>query len=223
MKNEMIEAAIFDMDGLLIDSEPMWKAAESSVFTSLGVDLNEVLTAKTATMTTREVAEFWYSQSPWAGKSLEAVEDDVITEVKRQILAEGTEMPSVSNTLEFFKERRIAIGLATNSPFKLISVVFNKLGIADYFDAISSSEFEARGKPAPDVYVSAAKKLGKPVEDCLAFEDSFTGLSAAKEAGMKTVVVPCLQEFEDPRFDISDLKLRSLAEFDEDCLMRLGG
>ena len=77
----MMQAVIFDMDGTLIDSEPMWKEAEKQVFSSIGVNVSEELSAKTASMTTREVTEFWHSYFPWTGKSLEQVENEVIDRV----------------------------------------------------------------------------------------------------------------------------------------------
>lgn len=69
----MIQAVIFDMDGTIIDSEPFWKEAEVEVFSSVGFKVSEKLSANTASMTTQEVTEFWYSFFPWSGKSLEQV------------------------------------------------------------------------------------------------------------------------------------------------------
>lgn len=211
----MIKAAIFDMDGLLIDSEPLWSAAEHEVFSSLGVAVTPSLAAITATMTTRDATQFWYQQQPWTGVSLKAAEDAVLTKMQKCIRHQGKAMVGVKNSLEFLAQKGVAIGLATNSPHALIDTVLNALGIAHYFQAVSSAEHEPQGKPAPDVYLSTARKLLQPPEQCLAFEDSYSGLQAAASARMKTVAIPAPTEFGQSQFALSDLSLRSLSDFGE--------
>ncbi len=209
----MIQAVIFDMDGTLIDSEPMWKEAEEQVFSAVGVDVKEELSAKTASMTTDEVTRFWYSHCPWTGKSLEQVENEVVECVESLITEKGVAMEGVNEILELFHKNNLKIGLSTNSPHRLIPVVLNKLGISDYFQAISSSEHEEKGKPHPAVYLSTVKKLQVAPEKCIAFEDSLSGILAAKEANIKTVAVPSKLEFAHSKFDVSHLKLESLLAF----------
>jgi sugar-phosphatase len=217
----MIEAVIFDMDGILIDSEPMWKKAEQHVFSSIGVDVNEALSMRTASMTTSEVTKFWYEHYPWQGKSLEQVENEVIDYVEHLILAEGTQMEGVKDVLNFFKNKAFKIGLSTNSPARLIPVILNKLNIAGYFNAISSAESEVKGKPHPGVYLSTARKLKVAPAKCIAFEDSISGIIAAKKANIKTVAVPADTEFTESKFEISHLKIRCLADFTDDHLAKL--
>ncbi|WP_438971603.1 hexitol phosphatase HxpB [Methylophaga sp.] len=209
----MIQAVIFDMDGVLIDAGPIWKQAEKYVFSSVGVEVSEQLASYTAAMSTREVTEFWYRHYPWSGKSLDQVENEVVDQVERQILEQGESMAGVKEILAFFRDKKLKIGLATNSPAKLISVVLNKLGIAHYFDAISSSEDELKAKPHPGVYLSTAKKLNVDPSKCLVFEDSVSGIIAANEASMKTIAVPPCLEFTDEKFEISHLKLKQLSDF----------
>ena len=101
----MIQAVIFDMDGVLIDSEPMWKEAEKQVFSSVGVEVCDSLSAYTASMTTREVTEFWYSHFPWSGKSLEKIENEVVERVEFLISEKGKPMEGVKEILDFFKNQ----------------------------------------------------------------------------------------------------------------------
>lgn len=217
----MMQAAIFDMDGVLIDSELMWKEAEKQIFSSVGVDVTEELSANTASMTTKEVTQFWYSRYPWSGKSLVQVENEVVDCVEALIYEQGTQMEGVKEILNFFRERKFRIGLSTNSPARLISVVLNRLGISAYFDAVSSSEYEIKGKPHPAVYLSTARKLKVEPSKCIAFEDSLCGIIAAKKANIKTVAIPSSTDFVDKKFAISHIKLRKLSDFSDFHLQEL--
>jgi sugar-phosphatase len=217
-----MQAVIFDMDGVLIDSEPMWQEAEKQVFSSVGVDVRGELSVHTASMTTKQVTQFWYKHYPWTGKSLEQVENEVIDHVEGLISEKGAQMEGVKETLDFFRDKDFKIGLSTNSPSRLISVVFNKLGISHYFDAISSSEHEEKGKPHPAVYLSTARKLQVSPSKCIAFEDSISGIIAAKKAKIKTVAVPSSQDFSNEAFEMSHLKLRRMSDFTDRHLDYLG-
>lgn len=211
----MIEAVIFDMDGVLIDSEPMWKEAEHAVFSSLGVNVTAELSAQTASMTTQEVTQFWYNHCPWLGKSVVEVEREVVDYVAHLILKRGTAIAGVTDVLTFFKNKGLKVGLSTNAPFNLISVVLKKLEIEDYFQAISSSEFEEKGKPDPAVYLATAERLNVDPLRCIVFEDSVSGITAARRANMTVVAVPSPREFNDHKFAIAHMKIRRLADFTE--------
>jgi len=188
-----IEAVIFDMDGIIIDSEPFWKRAEYKIFNLLGVNLSDELCLKTKSMTTTEVTKFWYSQDPWSGFRLDDVEKKVIEYVGFLIETEGKEISGITNLLSKLKQMNYKIGLATNSPYCLIEIVLRKLGITKYFDTISSAEHERLGKPHPAVYISTANKLKVSAESCIAIEDSVSGLRAAKLAKMNTVWLISMQ------------------------------
>jgi len=216
-----LKAVIFDMDGLLIDSEPFWTKAERVVFSSVGVELSDSLCRKTASMTTREVTEFWYRHFPWEHRSIEDVENDVIDCVDELIRKHGQPMPGAWKIVDYFHGRSCRVGLATNSPHRLINTVLEKLDIAQYFHGISSSEQVQRGKPDPAVYLSTLQKLEVHPENCIAFEDSPSGVLAAKTAGIKTIAVPPAHDFDNPDYFVADGRWRSLLEFSEENL-RLG-
>lgn len=208
-----MQAVIFDMDGTLVDSEPLWKAAEKSVFSAVGVPVCEHLSAMTASMTTREVTEFWYRHAPWSGQSLQQVETAVVDRVAELIAEHAEPMDGVEEILAFFHHERLKIGLSTNAPRKLIPVVLEKLGIAHYFDAVSSAEEEVGGKPHPAVYTSTVKKLRTDPARCIAFEDSLSGLIAASAAGLKTVAVSSQPVLGNDGDGMPDIQLRCLSEF----------
>ncbi len=180
-----LKAVIFDMDGVLIDSEKFWKQAESEVFGSLGVRVSAEFTALTQQMTTKEVTAFWYEKFPWNEADHQAVEDQVIDRVIELINTGHSEITGVKVFIDSLKQSGIKIGLATNSPARIIPVVLNKLGIDHYFDTVTSADEVGAGKPDPAVYLLAAEKLGVAHPACLAIEDSSSGMAAARSAGMK--------------------------------------
>ena len=184
-----IKAIIFDMDGVIIDSVEIWKRAEKEIFSSVGVKLSDELCQVTETMTTTEVTNFWFDRYPWKGKTLKEVESLVIERVAHLIKEEGKAIEGIEKLIRNLKVKGYKIGLATNSPSRLIPVVLEKLKIRDYFDVTSSAEHELEGKPNPLVYLTVAKKLNVEPESCVAIEDSSSGLLAAKKAGMKTIAI----------------------------------
>ncbi|MGL5276835.1 HAD family hydrolase [Myroides sp.] len=131
------------------------------------------------------------------------------------ISTEGEIKEGVIQTLEFLEERNIKIGLATNSPESLIVTVLKRLGIKKYFQTIVSFEHVEHGKPAPDVYLRAAHNLGSQPSECLVVEDSFTGVTAGKNAKMTVVAIPDAEQYNQERFDIADFKLNSMIFLNE--------
>lgn len=183
-----LKAVIFDMDGVLIDSEKFWAQAELDVFSSYGVQVTEDLAAQTRYMTTQEVTEFWYERFPWENFDSSDLEHKVVTRVIEMIQNQDCTMSGVETFIKNLKSKAYKIGLATNAPLRVAHVVLEKLQVRDLFDTIHSSEFETQGKPHPAVYLTSAKNLGVSPEHCIAIEDSRSGLKAAKEAGMQTII-----------------------------------
>ena len=211
----MIDTVIFDMDGLLIDSEPLWGIAMREVFATVGVHLSPELTHLTTGLRTKEVVHYWHNYYKWEGKSPEQVVNEIIDSVIGKIIAEGKPMEGLTYILAYFREKRFKMGLASSSPLRLINAVLDHLKIKDQFQAVYSAEFEDYGKPHPAVYLACAKALGSDPLECLAFEDSVTGMTAAKAARMTTVVVPEAHNRHDPRYALANLKLDSLLEFND--------
>lgn len=211
----MIQAAIFDMDGLLVDSEPHWRDVEIDVFKTVGLELTEADCKRTTGLPTSAVVQYWYERRPWQGRTLKEIEDAILTIVYDRIARLAEPMPGAIDTLTFFKDRGIPMAIASASPMNLIELVINRLGIRDYFTTWHSATLEPRNKPAPDVYLGAARKIGVVPEACVGFEDSGNGLKSAHAAGMLTVAVPADYEFDDPKFDMATIKIPSLTTFGE--------
>jgi HAD superfamily hydrolase (TIGR01509 family) len=207
----VIKAAIFDMDGLLVDSEPWWRVAESNIFGKLSVSPTEEDFEKMMGNRIQDVIMNWHAKHPWPDFSLEKTMNDIVDEVGRLVTENAQLMPGVVEALEFFKAKNIPIALASSSPLRLINKIITHYDIEKYFVIVRSAEFEQRGKPFPDVFLTTAKALNVEPEFCVVFEDSHNGVLAAKAAGMKCVAVPAPEHLPQERFNIAD-EVRSSLE-----------
>ena len=208
----MFRAAIFDMDGTLVDSEAYWRIAEQEVFGSVGIHITDEMSAVTAPMTPQQVAEYWYSVRPWTGPSLEHMQAAVIDRVADQLKARCRALPGVLEILAHCQAQGWRVALASNSPELLCRLVLRELDIAGRFEVVVSADDVRRGKPAPDIYLLAAERLGVAPPQCLAFEDSLTGVRAARSAGMRVVAVSPGLDF--PQAEVRpNLVLAGLHEF----------
>lgn len=203
------------MDGLLIDSEPLWKKAEIKVFGSVGIDLNERSCEQTVGLRIDQVVDLWYSNHPWDNKSKDQVVNEIIEEMKFLISTEGKAKTGVDYIVDFFKQKEMKMAIASSSYQVLIEKVIDKLNLKNQIDTYLSAEHEEFGKPHPAVFLNTAKKLNSYHEHCLVFEDSFNGVLAAKSGRMKVVAVPEETHLEDPRMMIADMQIKSLDEFGE--------
>lgn len=208
-----LEAIIFDMDGVLIDSEPLWKIAEVEAFAKVGLNLTYTDCEETVGLRIDQVVELWFEKVGWTNKTVKEVEDDIVDILIREIKVQGQALEGVESTLLGLKSSGLKIGLATSSYQRIIDAVVEKLGIGHYFDIMHSAEYEVYGKPHPAVFLTCAEKLGVDPTNCLVIEDSFNGVLAAKAARMKVIVIPEMSHQIDPRMVIAELKLESLRAF----------
>lgn len=211
----MVGTLLFDMDGLLVDSEPFWKIAEKEVFGALGLQLSDDLLRQVMGFRLSEVVEHWYHYQPWPNPNFKQTEADILDCMEAFMRKDAVALPGVIQSLEYVKEHKLACALASSSSMRLIEAIVDKLNIRSYFDLLYSAEFEAYGKPHPGIFLTAAQKLGSAQKHCLVLEDSVNGVIAAKAARMLCVAVPEPEKLNDPRFSIADYRLKSLEEFPE--------
>ncbi len=207
------EAVIFDMDGLLIDSEPLWHQAELEIFLSLGKDPStHERIPDTLGMRIDQVVNLWYQLSPWSGETLDAVTQRIIARAVRLVDERRPLLPGVEQALKIVRETGLKIGLASASPLFMLEKVLEMFGLGQYFDHIESAEHLPYSKPHPEVYLLAAAHLGVQPDRCITLEDSFNGMIATKAARMRSIVVPDAAYRADPRWVVADVKLDSLLE-----------
>jgi sugar-phosphatase len=209
----MIKAVIFDMDGLLIDSEPFWRIAEIEAFQRLGYELTDAMLQNTMGMRNDEVVRFWINHFGIQDANYGAIEIEVLAKVQALVEAKGEILPGVIATLNFFKNQKIPLALASSSPMGIIHSVVETLKIEHFFKVMCSAEFEEFGKPHPAVFIAAANYLRVAPEDCLVFEDSIHGMIAAKAAKMKCITIPAPENFHNAKYILSDANFESLHVF----------
>lgn len=211
------------MDGLIIDTEPIWRRSEIDTFGRLGLHLTEEQCLETMGVRVPEVVRLWYSRHPWTGPSLDEVTTEIVQRVLAHVRTAGEPQPGVLAAFETVTSAGLPIAIASSSSEELIEAVVHRLGLGRYISAIRSAEREVEGKPHPAVFLSAARALGVRPADCLALEDSPNGVLSAKRAGMFCITVPDPYLALDPRFDAADIRLASLLEFTPDLLDELMG
>jgi len=203
------------MDGVLVDSEPLWRRSEIEVFGSVGLTIDEDDCRKTQGLRIDEAVGFWFQRSPWSRTSQESVAEQIVERVAELIRAEATPINGAYQSIEAARERGFELGLASSSPRSLIQAVLERFDLADTFDAVCSAEHEQFGKPHPAVYLRAASELRVAPESCIAIEDSVNGVISALAARMRCIAIPEAPERDDPRFAVATKKLASLESLGE--------
>jgi mannitol-1-/sugar-/sorbitol-6-/2-deoxyglucose-6-phosphatase len=189
MNNWQPEAVIFDMDGLLVDSETVWLIAETEMIESRGHSYSDDVRAHIVGTRVDEFIVFLrdhYRLEP----SAEALTRELLDHMLRLIPTHVKPQPGANEVIQFVRERGWPLAIASSSPQSVIDAIVEAQGWGDIFRIRCSAEYEAHGKPAPDVYITAAKTLRVNPAQCLALEDSPNGARAAVAAGMVCYAVP---------------------------------
>lgn len=184
----MVEAVVFDMDGVIVDSEQRWEAVRRRLVITSGRAYPDEATRKMQGMSAPEWEAYLHDELGVPGTPAE-IGRRVVAEIEASYRADLPLIPGVDEAVRALAAR-FPLGVASSSNRELIELALDLAGLADAFQAVVSSEEVERGKPAPDVYLEAASRLGIPPEHCTAVEDSSNGIRSAHAAGMRVVAVP---------------------------------
>jgi HAD superfamily hydrolase (TIGR01509 family) len=211
----VIEAVVFDLDGVIVDSEHVWDEVRQELAAERGGRWHDRASRDMMGMSSREWSRYMHDVI-----GLEELPEEINAEVVRRLKAVYREnLPLIPGAVEAVKRlaARWPLGLASSSNREVIDLVLEASGLAGHFSATVSSEEVAQGKPAPDVYLETARRLGVEPERCAAVEDSENGIRSAKAARMRTIAIP------NPRYppdeaalDAADVVLDSVAELKPD-------
>ena len=184
----MIDTVVFDLDGVVVDSEQVWDDVREQLAKERGGRWHEGAQADMMGMSSPEWSAYMHDEI-----GLSETPEEINDEVVRRMLGRYREqLPLIPGAVDAV--RRLApvfrLGVASSSNRPLIETVLEQAGIADLFEAVVSSEEVARGKPAPDVYLEAARRLGVEPGRAAAIEDSSNGIRAAHAAGMRVIALP---------------------------------
>jgi HAD superfamily hydrolase (TIGR01509 family) len=184
----MIEAVVFDLDGVIVDSEPVWEQVRRQVVAEHGGRWAPDAQQRIMGMSTGEWARY-LSQDLGVGLPPETVAATVIEGMRARYRAGVPLMPGAAEAVRTLAARW-PLGLASSSPPALIDAVLDGAGLGECFTAALSTEQVDRGKPAPDIYLAVTARLGHPPDRCAAVEDSTNGLRSAATAGLRVIAVP---------------------------------
>ncbi len=216
-----MRALIFDMDGVLIDSEPLWQEAEMAAFGEAGLRLGPDDCLLTTGLRVDATVDFWCARHP----GLAPVRAELITSILDRLIElvrrRGCLKPGVEEALGFARGSGLRVAIASSSPYVVIRTVLDTFSLESVFEVVHSAEEEERGKPDPAVYLTTARKLGVEPGRCAAVEDSPNGLLSAKAARMKCIAIPEPALCEDPRFALADAVVDGLGDLGPELWTRL--
>jgi HAD superfamily hydrolase (TIGR01509 family) len=183
------QAIIFDMDGLMVDSEPLSRRAWNQILLAHDYDMTDDIYRQIIGRRTEQSAEIilGYYPLPMTATELATQKGVIFHEIRAQGIPA---MPGLIALQATIKERGLPWAIATSSPRHHAEIILAQLGLREFCHAIAAGNEVAHGKPAPDIYLLAAQRLNIDPTVCLALEDSEPGCQAASAAGMKVIVIP---------------------------------
>ena len=211
------------MDGLLAETESLWRIAEQEAADRLELPLTHADFESTMGMRMRDVAKTWHDRFDWGSSPTPGQVADSIVDRVIELSTDITPMPGVVAALNMADALGMRVGLCSSSDLRMIEAIVKAAGIRDRFEVLHSAEHDEFGKPHPMPYLHTAQKLEVEPRGCLVFEDTVTGCISAKAAGMTAIAVPAAHDRTDARFGLADVVLGSLVELDSGVLERLSG
>ena len=211
--NKNITTVLYDMDGLLLDTEPLWGECMRRIAQKHRIEITKEQFKETTGLRIYEVTEHWAHHYPWQGAHHKEVAEEILDDIIQTSKERGSVLKGVKQSLRILKEEGVKIGLASSSPSRMIDALVEHFEIKHYFDCITSADSVELGKPHPAVFLHCAANLNSNPRECLVLEDSVNGMIAGKAARMKVIVVPDELHWDDPRFALADGKIRSMEDF----------
>lgn len=206
----MIKAVIFDMDGVMIDSEPLWEKTERILLAKRNIDYSPEYRDMIVGLNQKDSGKLLKETF-----SLPESVDDIISErveILTAIYEEELEpVSALSPLLETLRERGYMLAVASSSPLRVINFVLDMFSLHEYFAAVVSGECTENGKPHPDIYLHTAERLGVSPAECVAIEDSINGVRSALAAGMFCIAIPDKRLSREP-FESAHLILENMGE-----------
>jgi HAD superfamily hydrolase (TIGR01509 family) len=217
----MPAAVMFDLDGVLVDSEQLWNEAKEALVREAGGRWREDAPRAMMGMSSPEWSAYLRDELG-VDRDLQEINRDVVGRMERLYRAKLPLLPGAQEAVRALQPRW-PLGLASSSNREIIDLVLEVSGLADAFAATVSSEQVERGKPAPDVYLEAARRVGVEPSRCVAIEDSSNGLRAAAAAGMAVIAVPNPHYPPDEdALALAGARVRTVGEVSPELVERLG-
>lgn len=208
-----IKAVLFDMDGLMVDTESLSTEAFINSAKAQGYNMTKEETLKVLGFTKANIYQFWIDYFQGTNVDGKKLVDDHYEYIENVLYTVGPEkMPYVEELLKYLKENNYKIAVASSSDTADIKNNLEKTKLEKYIDEIASGAEVENGKPAPDVFLLAAKRLGVDAKDCLILEDSKAGIKAGKASGAMVFMVPDMYTVDKECEDTADRILTNLGE-----------
>ncbi len=212
MKVLEIKAVIFDMDGLLIDSEPLWEEAMIKAYEIKGYTVTtDMLKVVKGNRVDEAVANVSRQINCNMSGNTE-LENIVLNNVINLIRDQGIALKGAIECINYCRNCGYKVALASSAMYSVINAVSERMSINGSFDVVYSAEEEQYGKPHPGVFISTAQKLNVPAVQCVVLEDSVNGVIAAKASNMSAIAVPHPDQIKDKGFGIADHVVNNLIE-----------
>ena len=205
----MFKAIIFDMDGVVIDSEPLWEKSEKILIGNYGMDYKTDYRDKILGLNQSDSARLMKETF-----NLELTIQEIIQkrlEILLSLYKNELKLIDGIEKILYESSKNFKVGLASSSPREIIDFVLDKFEINKYFQSVVSGDCTNNGKPDPDIYLEAAKQLKTKPENCIAIEDSINGVLSAKNAGMYCIAIPD-KRLERKKYKMADLIVDNISE-----------
>lgn len=213
----MIKAVIFDMDGVMIDSEPLWEKTEKIIMARKGLVYTPVYREKIVGLGQKDSAKLLKDTFSLDDE----IEDIINTRISILLDIYDKELELVYgliNLLNLLSEKPVGVALASSSPKRVIDFVLGKFGLNSYFEPVVSGDFVENGKPHPEIYLHTAELLSLKPGECVVIEDSINGVRSSKSAGMYCVAVPD-KRLDPTGFIDADIRVDKLSDIDTGMLL----